>query len=219
MTAKPSQAIFVLKGGRLTVSGEIVPQTEALYAEALFRLLETEFKELVIDLTDLDYLCSGYVGAMCMFAHATARSGRSVLVIASPEVGHILTMTGFNRLAQIRLESEEPSSVKYAVDDNTLVVSGNVFDDDIESLQIAVRKLLETKHRELVIDMSGVARIRGSHLGVLAATLAEANQKDRSVTIIAVRAVRSLLDAAKLGNSGELQVVPAGRHTNEASNN
>jgi anti-anti-sigma factor len=218
MTAKSSPATFALEGNRLTVSGEIVPQAEARYAEALFELLETEFEELVIDLAGLDYLCSGYVGAMCMFAHAAARGGRSVLVTASPEVGRILTMTGFNRLAQVQVENEESSSLKYAVDGSTLVVGGNVFDDEIESLQAATRKLLETEYRELVIDMSDVARIRGSHLGVLAATLAEAKQEGRSVTIVAVRAVRSLLEAVRLCDSGKLQIIPASQPSDEVVN-
>ena len=100
MMAESSQAEFVLEGNRLTVRGEIVPEKEAQYGEALSKLLRTELKELVIDLTDLDYLSSGYVGALCLLVHAATQANRSVLVMASPSVGRILTMTGLDKLAK-----------------------------------------------------------------------------------------------------------------------
>ncbi len=215
MTAESGQAEFVLEGNRLTVRGEVGLKDEARYAEALFKLLETELEELVIDLTGLDYLSSGYVGAMCLLAHAATRAKRSVLVIASPEVGHILTITGLDKLVMVRIESGEPPSVEYAIHGNALVVRGNVFDDKVDALQAAAQKLVGTKHKDLVIDMSSVARIRGSHLGVLAATLASAEQEGCSVTIIAAKAVRSLLDAVDFCSLGKVRIIPAGQPTDE----
>ena len=205
----------MLEGNRLTVRGEIVPRMEAQFAEALSELLKSDQKELVIDLTDLDYLSSGYVGAMCLLVHMATQAKRSVVVIASPEVGHMLTLTGLDKLAQIRIEGEEPPSVEYAIRGNALVVRGNVFNDKFEALGAAVRKLVGTKHQDLVIDMSRVARIRGSHLGVLAAALADAGQEGRSVTIIAVKAVRSLLNAVRLCSLGKVRIIPAGQPTDE----
>lgn len=215
MTAESWRAEFVLEGNRLTVRGEVGLKDEARYAEALFKLLETESKELVIDLTGLDYVTSAYVGSICLLARAAKQAKRSVQVIASPSVGRILTMIGLDKLAEVRIEGEGPGSVEYAIDGNTLVVRGNVFDDEIGALQAAARKLVETKHRDLVIDMSRVVRIRGSHLGVLALAVADAEREGSSVTIIATKPVQSLLDTAKLCSLGKVRIVPAGQPTDE----
>ena len=205
--AEPWQAEFVLEGNRFIARGEVGPSNEAQYAEALFKLLETGSKELVIDLTGLDRLSSAYVGSICVLALAAKQGKRSVLVIASPSVGRILTMSGLSRLTEVRIKGEEPAAAEYVIDGNTLVVRGNVFDDEIGSLQAAARKLLETKHSDLVIDMSRVGRIRGSHLVVLAQAMADAGEEGRTVTIAAAESVRSLLDAAKLCSLGEVRIV------------
>ncbi len=215
MTAESRQAEFVLEGNRLTVRGEVGPKNEARYAEALFKLLESGSKELVIDLTGLDYVASAYVGSICLLAHTAKQNKRSVLVIASPSVARILTVSGLDKLAEVRMEGERPGSVEYAIDGNTLTVRGNVFDDEVGALQAAARKLIETKRPDLVIDMSRVVRIRGSHLGALALAVVNAEQEGCSLTIIATEPVRSLLDTAKLYSLGKVRIIPAGQPTDE----
>ena len=92
----------------LSVRGEVGPENEARCSQELFKLLQTDEEELVLDLTGLKYMSSAYVGSACLFALYANQRKRTAVVVAGPRVGRILTMAGLDKLTEVRIEGEVP---------------------------------------------------------------------------------------------------------------
>ena len=78
--------------------------------------------------------------------------------------------------------------------DNVLVIKKDLTSPLDVEFDIACRKLLDSDHHEIVIDLSRVKRIISQYLGALAMAAAEARRSKRTLT---VRATGTVLDVIK----------------------
>ncbi len=92
---------FVLVGGRLTVRGRLEPGDERAYSEALSNLLATGAKTLTLDLRDLGYISSAFVGLICLLSLMARQNAQSVLVLAGKRVAKVLRELGVHELTEI----------------------------------------------------------------------------------------------------------------------
>ncbi len=98
--------MFEVSGHTLTVHGELGPDNEEAFQEALQELLaavEAEgAQQLVIDLSDVEYMSSGYVGPIALLMVDARKKGRPVTVLARPKAAQLLHLGGLDRLAEVR---------------------------------------------------------------------------------------------------------------------
>lgn len=96
-------AKFVLEGGRLAVQGQLGPEGEKAYSEALYRLLNSGEKELEVDLTGLHLMSSAYVGSTCLFVLVAKQKHMNVTVTAKGKLADILRAAGLDKLTELRV--------------------------------------------------------------------------------------------------------------------
>jgi anti-anti-sigma factor len=83
----------------LRASGVLGLEDEGRFEEALRRLEECPAGELVIDLSDVDFVSSSYVRHMARVMVDAARAGRKVVVRARARVARLLRLAGLEKLA------------------------------------------------------------------------------------------------------------------------
>jgi anti-anti-sigma factor len=94
---------FEVNGNRLRVQGELGPDDERAYSEALFELLKTGFDEIEVDLRGLSYMSSAYVGSTCLLTLVANQRKRDVTLIAKRDIGRILTASGLDKLTTVKI--------------------------------------------------------------------------------------------------------------------
>jgi anti-anti-sigma regulatory factor len=99
MTASTGK--FMHSGNRLVVKGELGPEDEKAYSEALFELLKTGKDTIEVDLTQLHHLSSAYIGATCLLALVAGQRQRTLIVIAGPQVYRVLEVAGLCGLTEV----------------------------------------------------------------------------------------------------------------------
>ncbi len=94
--------MFEISGHTLTVHGELGPDNQEGFENALEELLAVEAQEYVIDLSRVQYMSSGYVGPIALLMVEARKKGRPVTVLARPKAAQILHLGGLDRLAEVR---------------------------------------------------------------------------------------------------------------------
>ena len=97
------EAGLVLEGNTLTAHGELSPEGQKAFSDALQGLLETDHQQFVLDLSDVRYMSSGYVGPIAVAMVEARKKGRPVTVLATKKSAHLLHLGGLDRLAEIRI--------------------------------------------------------------------------------------------------------------------
>jgi anti-anti-sigma regulatory factor len=92
---------FTIAGNRLIVKGELGPEDEKHYSEALFELLKTGKDIIEVDLTQLHHMSSAYIGSTCLLALVAGQRQRKAIVIARPEVYRVLEVAGLCALTEV----------------------------------------------------------------------------------------------------------------------
>ena len=96
-------ACFEIKGNRLVVTGELGPEHETAYSEALFALLKSGFDEMEIDFRELHEMSSAYVGSTCLLTLVASQRKRKVSILASRDIARVLEISGLDKLTQVRI--------------------------------------------------------------------------------------------------------------------
>lgn len=101
--------MFEISGHTLTAHGELGPDNEEAFQKALQDLLANveaeDAQQLVIDLSDVHYMSSGYVGPIALLMVDARKKGRPVTVLARPKAAHLLRIGGLDKLAEVRTVS------------------------------------------------------------------------------------------------------------------
>lgn len=96
-------AEFVREGAKLSVRGELRPEDEARYSEELSALVNSGQFSLELDLTDLDYVNSSYIGATSLAVLMAKQGRKDLTVIAGSKVARVLSMTGLDKMTKVRV--------------------------------------------------------------------------------------------------------------------
>jgi len=99
-------AEFVMEGGRLKVKGELRPEDETRYSEELTALVNSGQFCLELDLTELDYVNSSYVGATSLAVLMAKQRRKELTVIAGSKVARVLTMIGLDQMTKVDIVGE-----------------------------------------------------------------------------------------------------------------
>jgi len=99
-------AEFVREGNRLKVKGELRPEDETRYSEELSALVNSGQFSLELDLTELDYVNSSYVGATSLAVLLAKQSRKEVTVIAGSRVARVLKMVGLDQMTRVEAVGE-----------------------------------------------------------------------------------------------------------------
>jgi anti-anti-sigma regulatory factor len=99
-------AEFVREGSRLSVKGELRPDDETRYSEELSALVNSGQFTLELDLTELDYVNSSYIGATSLAILMAKQSRKELTVIAGPKVARVLKMTGLDHMTKVEVVGE-----------------------------------------------------------------------------------------------------------------
>ena len=97
---------FNIKGNRLVVTGELGPEDEKAYSEALFTLLKSGFDEMEIDFRGLHEMSSAYIGSTCLLTLVANQRKRKLSILASREIARVLEMSGLDKLTTVRVREE-----------------------------------------------------------------------------------------------------------------
>ena len=100
-----------------------------------------------------------------------------------------------------------PLDTSIELEGNTLRVCGELGPDEEEPFENTLRKLMEMGHSTLVIDLSGVDRMRSLYVRHIALAMARANKEGRSITVRAKRPVLNVLVLAGLDKLGKIEFV------------
>ena len=99
-------AEFVREDNRLKVKGELRPEDETRYSAELSALVHSGRFSLELDLTELDYVNSSYVGATSLAVLMAKQSGKEITVFAGSKVARVLTMIGLDQMTKVEVVGE-----------------------------------------------------------------------------------------------------------------
>lgn len=86
----------------IELEGEVDVYTAPQLKQQLVRLLESDTKELVVDLTKVDYLDSTALGVLIGgLRRMRERDGNMVLVCPSPRILRVFEITGLDKIFEI----------------------------------------------------------------------------------------------------------------------
>ena len=101
-----SVSSIVIEGHTLTVHGELGPENEQAFQDALDELLTVDAEQYVIDVSEVRYVSSAYVGLIALLIVEARKKRRPVTVLASPKAARLLELGGLDRLADVRVVGE-----------------------------------------------------------------------------------------------------------------
>jgi anti-anti-sigma regulatory factor len=101
MTADPGSFQFEIKEGTIIVRGELGPEDEKGFEKALHELLKTEHEALVIDISAVHYVSSGYVRYIAMAMVEARQLGRAITVRATKKAARLLALGGVDKLGEV----------------------------------------------------------------------------------------------------------------------
>jgi anti-anti-sigma regulatory factor len=93
---------------RLVVGGELGPEDEKRFANALFNYLRSGRRVYELDFTRLRHMGSVHIGYTCLFAQLAGQDGRAVLVIANRKLASVLHRSGLTKIARLKV-SDPPA--------------------------------------------------------------------------------------------------------------
>ncbi|MHC4252844.1 MAG: STAS domain-containing protein [Planctomycetota bacterium] len=96
-------AEFVREGKKLKVKGELRPDDETRYSEELADLVDLAQTDLELDLTELDYVNSSYIGATSLAVLMAKQSSKKITVIAGSRVARVLKMIGLDQMTKVEV--------------------------------------------------------------------------------------------------------------------
>ena len=93
---------FHIEGGRLTVKGELGLEDMDAFGKLLRQLIDSGERKLEIDLSALSFFFSFAIGPLAAAIAEARADGRSVTILASPEVAAPLKWAGIDLMAKVR---------------------------------------------------------------------------------------------------------------------
>ena len=99
-------AEFVREGNRLKVKGELRPDDETRCSEELSALVNSGQFSLELDLTELDYVNSSYIGATSLAVLMAKQGRKEITVIAGARVARVLKMTGLDQMTKVEVAED-----------------------------------------------------------------------------------------------------------------
>jgi anti-anti-sigma factor len=104
LTPDESLGKFAVEGNMLAVRGELGPESEGAFRKALEELLAAGGDErYVIDLSEVRYVSSGYVGPIAQALVEARRKGRPVTILAKRKAVHLMRLSGLDKLADVQV--------------------------------------------------------------------------------------------------------------------
>lgn len=107
MTSGSDRAIgpYVITGNTLVATMELHPDRVEEFTRACRLLLEVPEEKIVIDLTDVRYVYSTYVGVLSDFAKDATEAGKELLLRVGQQIAWIFKMAGLSEMVQIEVIS------------------------------------------------------------------------------------------------------------------
>ena len=110
MAPKPdwsgSLSSIVVSGHTLTVHGELGPDNEQAFQDALDELLTVDAEQYVIDISAVRYVSSACVGPIALLIVEARKKRRPVTVLVRRKAARLLELGGLDRLAEVRVVGE-----------------------------------------------------------------------------------------------------------------
>jgi anti-anti-sigma factor len=94
---------FSLAETVLTVHGDLGVHEEREFDKLLRQLVATGGSDLCLDLRDVNYISSTYIGVIVANIVAVTQKSAELVVLASPQVHKVLKMARVEQLGSIRL--------------------------------------------------------------------------------------------------------------------
>ena len=101
-----SGSSFELVENTLVVRGELEPECQPQFEQALEKLTGSEHADIILDLSDVHYISSSYVRYVAAAAVDMKRAGRTLTVRGSREVRRLMQLGGIDRLCTVELAAQ-----------------------------------------------------------------------------------------------------------------
>jgi anti-anti-sigma factor len=95
------EVVYEIVGGVLKVAGPVGYDLDSRFADYCEQLLKSAGADLVVDLSEVSYLSSTYLGVIAPLFPRAADAGKTVLVRANAKVARVLRLAGFDRLGRL----------------------------------------------------------------------------------------------------------------------
>ncbi len=96
---------FDVHGNTLFVNVELIWEHHTEFRDACQKLLECSDDHLVIDMTQVDFVFSAYMGTIGMVLREASRTGKRLLIRISPALRWLFEMVRIDRFTQIEVAS------------------------------------------------------------------------------------------------------------------
>ena len=94
---------FTIAGGRLVANRDLYWGLEDEFEAHCRRLVETEARELVLDLSRIRFVFSSYMGRIVKLYGSALEHEKSLKVIISPELERLFTLAGFTEAMSVEV--------------------------------------------------------------------------------------------------------------------
>jgi anti-anti-sigma regulatory factor len=89
------------RGNSLVIEGDFSVDTDTGFDEACQQVLGSADRQLVVDLTAVDRICSTYIGLLGEMCLAARRGGKEVLIRSAPKIHKLLSDAGLGHAARL----------------------------------------------------------------------------------------------------------------------
>ncbi len=89
------------RGNSLVITGDFSKDTDIDFDNACQQLLGCAEKDVVVDLTAANRICSTYVGLLAEMCLAAQNKGKRVIVRSAPKIHKVLTEAGLDHAAAL----------------------------------------------------------------------------------------------------------------------
>jgi len=100
---------YAITDGVLHIRGELSDPVDDEFKEWSEKLLAVQTSDLAIDVTEVTYMVSQYLGNIAMISAEARLSKRSLKVLATGDNLNLLRMVGFDQIMDV-MEAPEPPS-------------------------------------------------------------------------------------------------------------
>ena len=96
---------FELDGNTLTVNTDLYWEYQNEFARYCQKLLDSEYKEIIIDISQIDFIFSAFVGYIVDFISRAVRAGKTPVLHISTNLRWLFDMLGRCDMARIEIVS------------------------------------------------------------------------------------------------------------------
>lgn len=203
---RPQKTIEV-DGGLLTARVALDQHYAETFEEACNRLLDSGVRDLVLDLSHIDFVSSACFGIILSLSVRCVSRGKELSMRVKPELVSVLDLLGIRSMVPTTVVHTGQTQRDFTLQGDRLVVRKELETVDRGALHVWCRRLLDVVGPAPVVDLTHVRHISSACIGVLTEFWAWCKEREKQPIYEVSPQVHARLKEINLDRVFHLRVV------------